>query len=170
MQKRFPVSVVDIMDIVGKMYKKYADDDFAEFIIKVPGAYAYVGSGNPDKPETTVAHHDSKFDVDEQNKCYNIYLEPNLYAKDKIDLESIDKSLLSSLIDSGLQLANLKYAEARLQGKINPCRVHILESQTQLLYYDKMRIIARKNEGSFRPVHFLKNEEYKKLFLPFCKN
>ena len=119
---------------------------------------------------TNISIDDFAFDVDEQNKCYNIYLEPNLYAKDKIDLESIDKSLLSSLIDSGLQLANLKYAEARLQGKINPCHVHILESQTQLLYYDKMRIIARKNEGSFRPVHFLKNEEYKKLFLPFCKN
>ena len=40
-------------------------DDFAEFILEVPGCYAYVGSGNPERPETEVAHHDSKFDIDE---------------------------------------------------------------------------------------------------------
>ncbi|MGN0906475.1 MAG: M20 family metallopeptidase [Bullifex sp.] len=40
-------------------------DDFAEFILEVPGCYAYVGSGNPDHPETEVAHHDAKFDIDE---------------------------------------------------------------------------------------------------------
>jgi len=42
-------------------------DDFAEFILKVPGAYAYVGTGNPAKPETNLAHHDSKFDIDEDS-------------------------------------------------------------------------------------------------------
>ena len=118
---------------------------------------------------TNISIDDFAFEVDEKNRCYNIYLEPNLYAKDKINLDSLDKSLLSSLMDSGLQLANLKYAEARLQGKINPCCVHILESQTQLLCYDKMKIIAHKNGDSFKPVHFLITEEYKNLFLPFVK-
>ena len=42
-------------------------DDFAEYILKVPGAYAKVGSRNPDIFETTVAMHNCKFDIDE--KC-----------------------------------------------------------------------------------------------------
>ena len=40
-------------------------DDFAEYILKVPGVYAYIGSGNAARKETTVAHHDSMFDIDE---------------------------------------------------------------------------------------------------------
>ena len=40
-------------------------DDFAEFILRVPGVYAYVGSGNPEKPDTCVAQHNSHFDIDE---------------------------------------------------------------------------------------------------------
>ncbi len=41
-------------------------DDFAEFILRVPGVYAFVGSGNAGLPETTVAHHNSRFDIDEK--------------------------------------------------------------------------------------------------------
>ncbi|MGN1163393.1 MAG: M20 family metallopeptidase, partial [Candidatus Ornithospirochaeta sp.] len=40
-------------------------DDFAEFINKVEGTYAYVGSGNENNPNTLVAHHDGLFDIDE---------------------------------------------------------------------------------------------------------
>ncbi len=40
-------------------------DDFAEYIIKVPGVYGFVGSGNDARPETRVAHHDCHFDIDE---------------------------------------------------------------------------------------------------------
>ena len=40
-------------------------DDFAEYILRVPGVYAYVGSGNPAKPDTCVAQHNSRFDIDE---------------------------------------------------------------------------------------------------------
>ncbi len=40
-------------------------DDMAEFINQVPGCYAYIGSGNPGIPETTLAHHHSCFDIDE---------------------------------------------------------------------------------------------------------
>lgn len=40
-------------------------DDFAEYILRVPGAYAYIGSGNPAKPDTVAAQHSSRFDIDE---------------------------------------------------------------------------------------------------------
>lgn len=40
-------------------------DDFAEYILRVPGAYAYVGSRNPEKPNTVLAHHNCRFDIDE---------------------------------------------------------------------------------------------------------
>ncbi|HBG66589.1 MAG TPA: amidohydrolase [Treponema sp.] len=40
-------------------------DDFAEYILKVPGVYAYVGTRNASREETGVAHHDSRFDIDE---------------------------------------------------------------------------------------------------------
>ena len=42
-------------------------DDFAEFINKVEGTYVYVGSGNEEKPNTLVAHHDGLFDIDEDS-------------------------------------------------------------------------------------------------------
>ena len=41
-------------------------DDFAEYILRIPGAYAYVGSGNPENSDTLVAHHNSHFDIDEE--------------------------------------------------------------------------------------------------------
>ncbi|MGI5972422.1 MAG: M20 metallopeptidase family protein [Oscillospiraceae bacterium] len=40
-------------------------DDFAEFLLTVPGCYAFVGSGNPDKPDTVLPHHNNRFDIDE---------------------------------------------------------------------------------------------------------
>ncbi len=40
-------------------------DDFAEYLRLVPGAYAYVGTCNPALPDTTVAHHNGRFDIDE---------------------------------------------------------------------------------------------------------
>lgn len=40
-------------------------DDMAEYIKRVPGVYAYVGTGNPEKPSTCAAHHTVDFDIDE---------------------------------------------------------------------------------------------------------
>ena len=40
-------------------------DDFAEYILRVPGVYAYIGSANPANPDTCVAQHNSHFDIDE---------------------------------------------------------------------------------------------------------
>ena len=43
----------------------FAGDNFASYILRVPGVYAYVGSGNPDKPDTCVAQHNAHYDIDE---------------------------------------------------------------------------------------------------------
>lgn len=41
-------------------------DNFSEFLLHAPGAYAYLGTGNPLKPGTLQSYHSEKFDVDEQ--------------------------------------------------------------------------------------------------------
>ena len=41
-------------------------DNFAEFILHTPGAYAYLGTGNPEKPGTLNAAHNGNFDIDEE--------------------------------------------------------------------------------------------------------
>ena len=56
-------------------------DDFAEYIIKVPGVYAYVGTANSERPETLVAHHDCMFDIDEDS----LTIMACLYAAYSID-------------------------------------------------------------------------------------
>ena len=40
-------------------------DDMAEIIRKIPGVYAFVGSGSPEKPGSQAAHHTSEFDIHE---------------------------------------------------------------------------------------------------------
>ena len=40
-------------------------DDMAEYILRVPGSYAYIGSANADNPNTSVAQHNSHFEIDE---------------------------------------------------------------------------------------------------------
>ncbi len=40
-------------------------DDFAEYILKVPGVYAKIGSRDPQKWQTGVAMHNCHFDIDE---------------------------------------------------------------------------------------------------------
>lgn len=40
-------------------------DNFAEFQLRVPGAYAYLGTGNPELPHTLISNHNGGFDIDE---------------------------------------------------------------------------------------------------------
>ena len=40
-------------------------DDFADFILETPGAYAYLGTGDPARPETLVPNHNGRFNIDE---------------------------------------------------------------------------------------------------------
>lgn len=56
-------------------------DDFAEYILKVPGCYGFVGSGNKEVPETIVAHHNSHFDIDEKA----LLVTSTLYAEYAVD-------------------------------------------------------------------------------------
>lgn len=56
-------------------------DDFAEYILTVPGCYGLVGSGNEEVPETTVAHHNSHFDIDEKA----LLVTSTLYAEYAVD-------------------------------------------------------------------------------------
>lgn len=51
-------------------------DDFAEFLLKVPGTYAYVGTGNPEKPDTMAPQHAENYDIDEEG----ILIAANLYV------------------------------------------------------------------------------------------
>ena len=51
--------------VITSRQPELGGDDFAEYIIRVPGVYAYVGSGNPENPNTLAAHHNSHFDIDE---------------------------------------------------------------------------------------------------------
>lgn len=54
-------------NVITKRRPSLGGDDFAEYIKLIPGCYAYVGSGNKNKPETCVAHHDCHFDIDEDS-------------------------------------------------------------------------------------------------------
>lgn len=40
-------------------------DNFAEFQLYVPGAYAYLGTDNPKLPNTLISNHNGGFDIDE---------------------------------------------------------------------------------------------------------
>ncbi|MGE5629948.1 MAG: M20 metallopeptidase family protein [Caulobacteraceae bacterium] len=68
-------------DIVGtenvvRQEKSLGGDDFAEYLLQVPGMYAFVGTGNKDKPNTMQPHHCGLFDIDEQG----ILIAANLYT------------------------------------------------------------------------------------------
>lgn len=40
-------------------------DNFAEYMLRVPGVYAYLGTSDPDRPETQNPIHSSQFELDE---------------------------------------------------------------------------------------------------------
>ena len=54
-------------------------DDFAEYNRKVPGVYAYVGTGNAERPETCLPLHSACFDIDENALNYTVSMHV-LYA------------------------------------------------------------------------------------------
>lgn len=54
-------------NVITNRQPSLGGDDFAEFIINVPGVYAFVGSGNDKIAETVVAHHNGNFDIDENS-------------------------------------------------------------------------------------------------------
>lgn len=52
-------------NVITDLKPSLGGDDFAEYIIKTPGVYAYFGTANVNKPYTILPHHDDKFDIDE---------------------------------------------------------------------------------------------------------
>ena len=59
------VSLFGAEHVITQRRPALGGDDFAEFVLRVPGVYAYIGSGNPTLPNTVAAHHNSHFDIDE---------------------------------------------------------------------------------------------------------
>lgn len=53
-------------NIIKNHPKKLGADDFAEFLIEVPGTYIQVGTRNNEVPYTASAHHNEYFDLDEE--------------------------------------------------------------------------------------------------------
>ncbi len=51
-------------------------DDFAQYLLHVPGCYAYVGTRNEKIKETAVPHHNEYFDIDESS----LLISSTLYA------------------------------------------------------------------------------------------
>lgn len=52
-------------DVVADRPLSLSGDNFAELQLCVPGAYAYLGTGNPDLPHTLISNHNGGFDIDE---------------------------------------------------------------------------------------------------------
>ena len=57
--------IVGSENVITNYPKKLGADDFAEFLIKVPGTYIQVGTKNNNNPYTASAHHNEYFDLDE---------------------------------------------------------------------------------------------------------
>lgn len=51
-------------------------DNFAEYLLRVPGCYAYLGTSNPQRPGTQISLHNGCFDLDEDA----LVLGASLYA------------------------------------------------------------------------------------------
>ena len=51
--------------VVADRALSLSGDNFAEFQLHAPGAYAYLGTANPALPNTLASNHNGNFDVDE---------------------------------------------------------------------------------------------------------
>lgn len=58
--------IVGEENVITNYPKKLGADDFAEFLVKIPGTYIQVGTRNSNKPYTSSAHHNEYFDLDEE--------------------------------------------------------------------------------------------------------
>lgn len=52
--------------IITDREKELGADDFADYLAVTKGMYAFVGTHNPENPNTGVAHHHGLFDIDEE--------------------------------------------------------------------------------------------------------
>lgn len=72
-------------NVVNNREKSLGADDFAEFLLDIPGVYAQVGTKNINKPNTCVAHHNELFDIDEEALLIATSLEVE-YVLEKLSL------------------------------------------------------------------------------------
>lgn len=73
--------------IIADHEKALGADDFADYLAETKGMYAFVGTRNPDKPNTASAHHHGLFDVDEDAlllSC-NAYVDYALWVLNHLD-------------------------------------------------------------------------------------
>lgn len=78
------IAVFGAAHVVTSRPASMSGDNFADFLEKAPGAYAYIGTGNPKLPATMVAQHDAMYDIDEDTLRYSegIYV---CYAMDYLN-------------------------------------------------------------------------------------
>lgn len=60
-------SLVGHENVITDSPKSLGADDFADFLAVAQGLYAFVGSHDPNNPETQYGHHHEKFDIDESS-------------------------------------------------------------------------------------------------------
>lgn len=74
--KRVAESLIGHANIIEDYEKALGADDFADYLAVTKGMYAFIGTGNEEKPNTVVAHHHGLFDIDEEA----LLLSCNLYV------------------------------------------------------------------------------------------
>ena len=73
--------------IIADHEKALGADDFADYLAETKGMYAFVGTRNPNNPNTASAHHHGLFDIDEQAlllSC-NAYVDYALWVLEHLD-------------------------------------------------------------------------------------
>ena len=101
------------------------------------------------------------FQADKTECCYTVYIEPSIHDKGEERLAAIPAGLLNTLCEAALMLNNPRYAQTRLNGTVNPCRVKILQPQTQLLYRDREKMRRQTAPDMFVPLRLLDEKQGK---------
>lgn len=73
--------------IIHDQQKALGADDFADYLAKAKGIYGFIGTGNPEDPNTLSAHHHGLFDLDEESLLggCNLYVDYALaYLKGEV--------------------------------------------------------------------------------------
>lgn len=79
--ERVAAEIVGGENIITDAPKSMGADDFADYLAVAQGVYAFVGTRNPDDPDTWYGHHHENFDIDERGLAIATELHVN-YALD----------------------------------------------------------------------------------------
>ncbi|MFL2133238.1 amidohydrolase [Desemzia sp. FAM 24101] len=79
--ERIAAGIVGNENIITNAPKSMGADDFADYLAVAQGVYAFVGTRNPDDPDTWYGHHHENFDIDERGLAIATELHVN-YALD----------------------------------------------------------------------------------------